>query len=174
MGFLIYFRIHNITHMLNLLGEHHCKLDPKGRLLFPGKLRKQLEQHIHHGLVINRDIFTQCLVIYPKPEWDRVNEEMSRLSRYNQKHQLFQRKFMKGATLIELDSNGRILIPSALLDYAQIDIDENNECVITGLGEKMELWSAKNHENVILDDDFDFGSLAEDVRQDIERNNNVG
>jgi MraZ protein len=81
---------------------------------------------------------------------------------------------MKGATLIELDSNGRILIPSALLDYAQIDIDENNECVITGLGEKMELWSAKNHENVILDDDFDFGSLAEDVRKDIERSNNVG
>jgi DNA-binding transcriptional regulator/RsmH inhibitor MraZ len=46
--------------------------------------------------------------------------------------------------------------------------------VITGLGEKMELWSAKNHENVILEDDFDFGSLAEDVRKDIERNNNVG
>ncbi|MEY2938732.1 MAG: hypothetical protein RL062_1321 [Bacteroidota bacterium] len=174
MGILIYFRIHNMTNMLNLLGEHHCKLDPKGRLLFPGKLRKHLEQHIHHGLVINRDIFTQCLVIYPKPEWDRVNEEMSRLSRYNQKHQLFQRKFMKGATHLELDSNGRILIPSALLEYAQIDIDENNECVITGLGEKMELWSAKNHANVILDDDFDFGSLAEDVRKDIEGSNNVG
>jgi MraZ protein len=77
---------------------------------------------------------------------------------------------MKGATLIELDSNGRLLLPSALLEYAEIDIDENNECVITGLGEKMELWSSKNHDEVILDEDFDFGSLAEDVRKDIERN----
>jgi MraZ protein len=112
-------------------------------------------------------------VIYPKPEWDKVNEEMSRLSRYNQKHQLFQRKFMKGATLVELDSNGRMLIPAALLEYAEIEIDENNECVITGLGEKMELWSASNHQDVIIDEDFDFGSLAEDVRKDIERNPNT-
>ena len=173
MGILIYFCQESLPRMLNLLGEHHCKLDTKGRLLFPGRLRKQLEQHIHHGLVVNRDIFTKCLVIYPKPEWDRVNEEMSRLSRYNQKHQLFQRKFMKGATLVELDSNGRMLIPSALLEYAEIEIDENNECVITGLGEKMELWSASNHQDVIIDEDFDFGSLAEDVRKDIERNPNT-
>jgi MraZ protein len=173
VGILIYFCQESLPHMLNLLGEHHCKLDTKGRLLFPGRLRKQLEQHIHHGLVVNRDIFTKCLVIYPKPEWDRVNEEMSRLSRYNQKHQLFQRKFMKGATLVELDSNGRMLIPAALLEYAEIEIDENNECVITGLGEKMELWSASNHQDVIIDEDFDFGSLAEDVRKDIERNPNT-
>ncbi len=173
MGILIYFCQESLPHMLNLLGEHHCKLATKGRLLFPGRLRKQLEQHIHHGLVVNRDIFTKCLVIYPKPEWDRVNEEMSRLSRYNQKHQLFQRKFMKGATLVELDSNGRMLIPAALLEYAEIEIDENNECVITGLGEKMELWSASNHQDVIVDEDFDFGSLAEDVRKDIERNPNT-
>jgi MraZ protein len=77
---------------------------------------------------------------------------------------------MKGATLIELDANGRLLIPAALLEYAEIDIDESNDCVVTGLGEKMELWSAKNHDEVILDEDFDFGSLAEEVRKDIERN----
>ena len=43
--------------MLNLLGEHPCRIDAKGRLMFPAKLRKQLDGVIHHGLVVNRDIF---------------------------------------------------------------------------------------------------------------------
>ncbi len=72
--------------MLNLLGEYKCKIDVKGRLMFPARLRRQLELILHHGLVVNRDIFEDCLVIYPQPEWDKVNNEMSRLSRYNRKH----------------------------------------------------------------------------------------
>jgi MraZ protein len=155
--------------MLNLLGEHHCKVDPKGRMMFPARLRKQMEQIIAHGLVVNRDIFSKCLVLYPKPEWDKVNEEMSRLSRYNEKHQLFQRKFMKGATLVELDNTGRLLVPSVLLAYAEIDLKKNNEVILTGLGEKMEIWSPANYNREILDDDFDFSSLAEEVRKDIDR-----
>ena len=67
--------------MLNLLGEHPCRIDAKGRLMFPAKLRKQLDGVMHHGLVVNRDIFEGCLVLYPKPEWDKVNAEMARLSR---------------------------------------------------------------------------------------------
>ncbi|MCC6599640.1 MAG: division/cell wall cluster transcriptional repressor MraZ [Crocinitomicaceae bacterium] len=155
--------------MLNLLGEHHCKVDLKGRMMFPARFRKQLENLIHHGLVINRDIFSRCLVLYPKPEWDKVNEEMSRLSRYNQKHQLFQRKFMKGATLVELDTAGRLLIPSILLEYAEVDLKRNNELILTGLGEKMDVWSSANYRKEILDEDFDFGALAEEVRKDIDQ-----
>ena len=101
--------------MLNLLGEHNCKIDAKGRLMFPARLRRQLETVIHHGLVINRDIFENCLVLYPKPEWDKVNAEMTQLSRYNRKHQLFQRKFMKGATIVNLDSSGRLNILKELV-----------------------------------------------------------
>jgi MraZ protein len=155
--------------MLNLLGEYGCKVDAKGRLMFPAKLRKQLEQVLHHGLVLNRDIFEKCLVLYPKPEWDRVNQEMSRLSRYNQKHQAFQRKFMKGATLIELDATGRMLIPSALMTYAGIDPAGDNEVIVTGVLEKIELWNAQRYEQSVLnDDDEDFSDLAEDIRRQIE------
>jgi MraZ protein len=153
--------------MLNLLGEYHCKADAKGRVLFPARLKKQLENILHHGLVVNRDIFTQCLVIYPKPEWDKVNEEMSRLSRYNQKHQLFQRRFMKGATLIELDAAGRISVPSVLLEYIQVN-SKQNDLVITGLGEKMEIWNSVAYQNEVLGDDFDFSDLAEEVRKDLD------
>jgi len=155
--------------MLNLLGEHHCRVDPKGRMMFPSRFRKQLEQVIHHGLVVNRDIFSRSLILYPKPEWDIVNEELSRLSRYSEKHQRFQRKFMRGATVLELDSTGRLLIPSALLNYAEIDLKKSNEVIVTGLGEKMEIWSAGNYNKEVLDEDLDFGDLAEDVRKDIEK-----
>lgn len=155
--------------MLNLLGEYGCKVDAKGRIMFPAKLRKQLEPVLHHGLVLNRDIFEQCLILYPKPEWDRVNQEMSRLSRYNRKHQAFQRKFMKGATLIELDATGRMLIPSALLDYAGIVPAGKNEVVVTGVLEKIELWSADRYdEQVLKDEDDDFSDLANEIRGQIE------
>ena len=158
--------------MLNLLGEHKCKIDAKGRLMFPARLRKQLENIIHHGLVINRDIFENCLVLYPNPEWDKVNGEMTQLSRYNRKHQVFQRKFMKGATLVDLDSSGRLNIPTALLDYAGIDLSKSNEIIVSGLGEKVEIWTVEAYQTQVLKDeeDFDFGNLAEDVRKDIDPN----
>ncbi|MEC7653935.1 MAG: division/cell wall cluster transcriptional repressor MraZ [Bacteroidota bacterium] len=158
--------------MLNLLGEHKCKIDAKGRLMFPARLRRQLENIIHHGLVINRDIFENCLVLYPKPEWDKVNGEMTQLSRYNRKHQVFQRKFMKGATLVDLDSSGRLNIPTALLDYAGIDLSKSNEIIVSGLGEKVEIWTVEAYQTQVLndEDDFDFGNLAEDVRKDIDPN----
>ncbi len=154
--------------MLNLLGEYGCKVDSKGRLMFPAKLRKQLEQVLHHGMVLNRDIFEGCLVLYPKPEWDRVNTEMSRLSRYHRKHQAFQRKFMKGATLIELDATGRMLIPSALLSYAGIEPSGSNDIIVTGVLEKIEIWSAARYEEQVLNDDEDFSDLADDIRNQIE------
>ena len=156
--------------MLNLLGEYKCKIDVKGRLMFPARLRRQLELILHHGLVVNRDIFEDCLVIYPQPEWDKVNNEMSRLSRYNRKHQLFQRKFMKGATHVELDGAGRVNLPALLLEHAGIDVQEDNEVIVSGLGEKIEIWSKARYGQSVLDDseDFDFGDLAEEVRRDLE------
>ena len=158
--------------MLNLLGEHNCKIDAKGRLMFPARLRRQLESVIQHGLVINRDIFEKCLVLYPKPEWDKVNAEMTQLSRYKRKHQLFQRKFMKGATIVDLDSSGRLNVPSALLEHAGINLTKGNEIIVSGLGEKVEIWTKEAYQSQVLDDseDFDFGGLAEDVRKDIDPN----
>ncbi|MCB0760243.1 MAG: division/cell wall cluster transcriptional repressor MraZ [Flavobacteriales bacterium] len=154
--------------MLNLLGEHRCKVDSKGRLMFPAKLRKQLEEVMPHGLVINRDIFEKCLVLYPKPEWDRVNGEMARLSRYNREHQLFQRKFMMGASGIELDKTGRLLLPSILMEFAGIKAGDKNDIIVSGLGEKIEIWSMDNYNQAFMANDDDFARLAEKVRKDIE------
>jgi MraZ protein len=153
--------------MLNLLGEHICKVDNKGRMLFPSKLRKQLEEVIHHGLVLNRDIYSNCLVLYPKPEWDRIQQDFSRLNRYNRNHLEFMRRFLNGATPLELDNVGRLSLPSHLLDYAGIDLKKSNELVVIGALEKMEIWSSANHNKMVTDNQSDFAALAEQVQRDL-------
>ena len=174
MGKLAYFRaqVAKYLGMLNLLGEHICKVDNKGRLLFPSKLRKQLEEVLHHGLVINRDIYSRCLVLYPKPEWDRIQQDFGRLNRYNKVHLEFMRRFLNGATTLELDNAGRLSLPSSLLSYADIDLKKNNELVIIGALEKMEIWSAENHAKLIDENQLDFASIADQVQRDLGAMNN--
>lgn len=158
--------------MLNLLGEHICKVDNKGRMLFPSKLRKQLEEVLHHGLVINRDIYSKCLVLYPKPEWDRIQNDFSKLNRYNKTHLEFMRRFLNGATVLELDTAGRLMLPASLMGYAEIDLKKNNELVLIGALEKMEIWSSANHSKLVEDNQTDFSDIAEQVQRDLGAMNN--
>ena len=153
--------------MLNLLGEYPCKVDAKGRLSFPARLRKELEPVIKQGLVLNRDIFERCLVLSPAPEWNKVSSELARLSRYNRDHQQFQRMFMKGATHVELDGAGRVTVPALLLTYAGIDLQADNEVIVSGLGEKVEVWAKPAYDRHVLGEGIDFGALAETVRKDL-------
>jgi MraZ protein len=153
--------------MLNLLGEYTCKVDNKGRMLFPSKLRKQLETVIHHGLVINRDIYSKCLVLYPEPEWTRIQNDFSRLNRYNRDHLEFARRFTNGATVLELDNVGRLSLPAKLLEYAEVDLKTSNELVLVGAFEKMELWSDANHRKLVEDNRTGFDELASRVQRDL-------
>lgn len=155
--------------MLSILGVHTCKVDSKGRLMFPAKLRKELEAVLHEGLVLNRDIFEKCLVLYPKDEWDRVVKEMKKLSRYKKKHQKFMRSFLMNATKVELDSAGRFLIPALLLKLAEIDPKKkSNEVVVSGMDSKIEIWSAEKYQELMSDENDELSDLAEDIGKDIE------
>jgi len=157
------------TSMLKLLGEYPVKLDNKGRLLFPAKLRKALEEVIHAGLVINRDIYNKCLVLYPQPTWERISADLEAMNPYSRKHQDFVRFFLNGATELELDAVGRLNIPTHLLTYAGIDLKKNNEVIICGLGQKIELWGTEMRSKKLNDPDFDFEDLADEVQKDIKR-----
>lgn len=154
--------------MLKLLGEYPCKLDNKGRLLFPAKLRKSLEEVIHQGLVINRDIYTKCLVLYPQPTWEKMSAKLEKMNPNNRKHADFIRHFLNGATELELDAVGRLNIPSHLLQYAEVDLKKNNELVLCGVGQKMELWNKETREKKFSDPDFDFGALADEVQGEFD------
>ncbi len=141
-----------------MLGEYDCKCDAKARVMFPAGLRKQLQEVLHEGFVLNRDMFTKCLVLYPMKQWTDVSAEVGKLNRFVAKNVQFIRKFNNGATHVELDAAGRLLLPPALASYAGIDKDVK----ITGIGDRIEIW-AKGAYETMMGEDLDMASLAEEV-----------
>ena len=151
--------------MLNLLGEYDCKIDAKGRLMFPAGLKKQLHDVVREGFVINRDMFDKCLILYPDKQWREVSSTIGKLNRFVAKNVRFIRKFNNGATRVELDSTGRMLIPASLSAFASIEKDVK----LAGNGDRIEIWSKANYE-AMLNEDVDMAMLAEEVMGDSAQN----
>ncbi len=143
--------------MTNFIGEYECKLDAKGRLMLPSGLKKQCAPESEGRFVVNRGMET-CLVMYQKHDWELVTEKISKLNQFVIKNREFIRRFNNGATAMELDGVGRLLIPKKLLDYAGIDKD----MILFAYADKIEIWSKKAYEKM-MNSDADFAKLAEDV-----------
>ncbi|MFD1630214.1 division/cell wall cluster transcriptional repressor MraZ [Pseudopedobacter beijingensis] len=144
--------------MSHLIGEFDCKLDSKGRLMVPAGLKKQLPAIDADGLVVNRG-FEKHLVIYSRAEWDKVTAELAELNPYEEKNRKFVRYFTRGATELNLDSSGRVLLPKTLLEYAGI----GSEVVLSCQFNKIEMWSREAYDAQMDDEPENFASLAEDV-----------
>lgn len=144
--------------MTSLIGEFDCKVDAKGRMMFPANMRKQLEGVFDNGFVINRNLHQKCLVLYPIAEWTKLNKKLSKLNRLIKANDVFVRKFTGGATACDADNTGRILLPKALIDYAEIKTDLK----VLGSNSVIELWDKKLYED-FLTQDINIEKLAEDV-----------
>ncbi len=144
--------------MTSLIGEFDCKVDAKGRFMFPVNLRKQLEEVFEKGFVINRNLHQKCLVLYPINEWNKLNKKLSKLNRLIKANDVFVRKFTGGATSADADSTGRVLLPKSLVDYADIKADIK----VLGSNNVIEIWDKKLYED-FLSQDVDIEKLAEDV-----------
>ena len=144
--------------MMNLLGEYDCKVDAKGRLMLPAGLKKQLAEIAHEGFVVNRNIFEPCLDVFPMTVWNKVSEKLSSLNRFVRKDALFIRRFLNGATPLNLDGNFRVNLPANLMDYAGI----TRTVKVLGNNDRIEIWDKEKYEKM-LSEDIDFASLAEDV-----------
>ncbi len=118
-------------------GVQHINLDAKGRMAVPARQRESLATSSNGAIVITVDTQAACLAIYALSEWERIERDIQALPTLNTVVKRFQRLVLGYATDLELDSNGRILIPSALRDYAQLD----RRAVLVGQGNKLELWS---------------------------------
>lgn len=144
--------------MTGLIGEYDCKVDAKGRFMFPVQLRKQLEEVFEKGFVINRNLHQKCLVLYPIAEWEKLNKKLSKLNRLIKANDVFVRKFTGGATAAEADSAGRVLLPKALVEYA----DVKSDIKVLGSNNVIEIWDKKLYDE-FLNQDLDIEKLAEDV-----------
>jgi MraZ protein len=144
--------------MTQFLGEFECKLDAKGRLSMPSGLRKQLAPEANEKFVVNRG-FENCLALYPFNEWQKISAEVNQLNMYVKKNREFARYFYRGATELELDAAGRLLLPKRLCEYAGVD----KEIILSAWSNKIEVWSKEKFEALMNDEPSDFSTLAEEV-----------
>lgn len=145
--------------MVNLIGTYECKVDAKGRLMVPSALKKQLTPMLQDGFVLKRSVFQPCLELYPMEEWNKLMQEINGLNRFVKKNNDFIRKFTAGVKTVEVDTNGRLLIPKDLVAFAAID----KEIVLASAVNIIEIWDKDKYEASVDVEDGDFASLAEDV-----------
>ena len=118
-------------------GVQHINLDAKGRLSVPARQRESLLDISAGSIVVTIDTQSSCLVLYPLREWERIERDVQNLPTLNPAIRRFQRLVLGYATDLDLDSNGRILLPGALREYAHLE----KRVVLVGQGNKLELWS---------------------------------
>lgn len=136
--------------------EYECKLDAKGRLVLPSRIKSQLPESDSQELVIRKG-FEQCLIIYPLVEFKKVFSKISGLNEFNEENRKLQRNFLSGVVTVELDGNGRFLIPKNMLTYANIDKD----AMLVGTGSKVEVWNPTIYEKHIIQDPSELSKLAQ-------------
>ena len=155
--------------MLDLLNEYDCNLDSKGRFMFPAKWRKQLEDVLHSGLVVTRDRQANCLIVYPKPQWDRMYKNIELLAETSRRHREFLRLFIAGATHVELDATGRFLLPGKLMGFIEVDSKKDKEITVVGMVKTIEIWKkGKNEDATNVTDDY-YNTLEDEANDYIAR-----
>lgn len=117
-------------------GIHSINLDPKGRLAVPTRYRDRLQLDASGQLIVTIDTESACLLLYPLPEWEIIEAKLQALPSFNPQARRIQRLLIGHATELEMDNNGRILLPSLLREHAHID----KKIVLIGQGKKFELW----------------------------------
>ncbi len=130
---------------MRFLGNIEAKADAKGRVFLPAVFRKQLQAGGEERLVMRKDVFQPCLVLYPEGVWNEQMDLMrSRLNRWNKQQQQVFRQFVSEVELLVLDGNGRFLIPKRYQRMAEIDQDVK----FIGMGDTIEIWSNKKSEEM--------------------------
>ena len=126
-------------------GEYNHTVDSKGRLILPSKLRDALGD----TFVVTKGI-DGCLFVYDKAEWSVFEEKLTALSITNRESRKVLRFFLSGAIDVEVDKQGRFVLPSALREYAGIEKD----VVLAGVGRNVEIWDKQRFVDTKADADI--------------------
>ena len=144
--------------MVKFLGNIDAKTDVKGRVFIPASFRKILQTSGDAYLILKKDVFQDCLILYPETVWNEELEKLrERLSVWNEEQQNIFRQFIRDVETVEIDSNGRILIPKRYLQMAGIISDVR----FMGVFDRIEIWSKDSLEKTKMD--------AESFKKGIEK-----
>lgn len=117
-------------------GINAITIDAKGRLAVPVRYRESLSREDEGAMVVTIDTEEQCLLLYPKRTWQCIEEKLQSLPSFNPAARRAQRLLIGHASDIELDANGRLLLPPILREYAKLD----KHVFMIGQGNKFEIW----------------------------------
>lgn len=138
---------------MRFIGNIEARIDTKGRAFLPATFRKMLQASGSEQLVLRKDIFQDCLVLYPESVWNEQMDTLrNRLNRYDPHHQKIFRQFVSEVEMMALDGNGRFLIPKRYLEMADIKQDIK----FLGIGDTIEIWAKEKIEQSQMDSE-EFG-----------------
>lgn len=125
---------------MSFIGQFQAKLDSKNRVFLPSGFRRHLQAGSAGDvtLVVRKDFFENCLVIYPESQWQaEVEKVRSKLNRFDNAQQMVYRKLVSEAQEVTLDANGRMLVSRNLLDKVGI----GQEVLFVGMEQTIEMWA---------------------------------
>lgn len=144
--------------MTGFLGEYEATLDSKGRFMVPGALKKQMPKG-ENNLIISRGI-DKCLNLHPVAVWENLVKRINKLNDFDPKVRRFKMFMLGGATEVEMDSAGRILIPPSLKEHASLSRD----IILASNLDKINLWDADKYKQFFEEFSTDqFSNLAAEV-----------
>ena len=148
---------------MRFVGDYTAKTDAKGRVFLPAIFRRQLDGMDEEALILRKDVFQKCLVLYPMSVWNaQVDDLQSRLSPWDRKDQMMLRQFVADAEQVELYSQGRILLSKNKLQYAGI----TSEVRFLAVVDRIEIWSKDALDALMAEAD---GNLGDDIEGRMER-----
>ena len=144
---------------MRFIGNVEAKTDVKGRAFLPAVFRKVLQASGEDGLVLRKDVFQNCLVLYPESVWnERLDLLKSQLRPWMHTHQQIFRQFVSEAEVVTLDGNGRFLIPKRLMKVAEIEQDIQ----FIGMDNTIEIWAPEKLKQTLKSED-QFGIEFENI-----------
>ena len=128
------------------MGEYNHSIDTKGRLIIPSRFREELGDEF----VVTKGL-DGCLFVFDEPEWQAFEEKLRSLPMIDKEARQFTRFFLAGAASLEVDKQGRILLPGVLREFAGITKD----AVLVGVGSRVEIWSKDRWEGTVTYQDME-------------------
>ena len=136
--------------------EFECKLDSKGRLVLPAKIKSSLPEVSTTELVLRKG-FESNLILYPMLEYKKIHQKISSLSEFNPEQRQLKRIFFRSIAQVEMDGSARILVPKGMLAHAKIERD----VILIGMGNYIEIWNPDVFNQSLSVNEAEFSDLAQ-------------
>ncbi len=148
----------NLNHRVKKVfrGANSINLDSKGRIAVPAKYRQCINESTASHMIITCDPYDNCLLIFTLEHWEATEADLQALSNSKPLHRRLKRIMLSHAAEVDMDANGRLLIPSVLRERAKL----NKEVMLIGQGKTFQLWN-ENHWSKLVEEDMEVMSSDE-------------